>query len=261
MLGRPGGCDGGDGDDRSTRSMLKNNPRCNIVRQEVRSCCASRTASPCGPTSSTLHQWVNTFVYFTKNDGELDVLYQKWFHQRCPTCRPSRAGCVRLRSLTRSICPLLWRLSLRGWAERVWLRGQHPNDRSPRMDIHENARTTRHSRMLIVERLAGGWALADVAAAHGVTPKTVRKWRDRHARRRCGGVCLTRSSRPHRSPSRLDSMTEDAIEVLRRQRLSGPAIARKLGRPVSTIGQGAAPTCLEPFVGSRSPPAHHPLRA
>ena len=104
------------------------------------------------------------------------------------------------------------------------------------MDIHENARTTRHSRMLIVERLAGGWALADVAAAHGVTPKTVRKWRDRHAVEGVAGL-LDRSSRPHRSPSRLDSMTEDAIEVLRRQRLSGPAIARKLGRPVSTIGQ------------------------
>ncbi len=31
-----------------------------------------------------LHQWCNTFVYFTKNDGELDTLYQKWFHQPLP---------------------------------------------------------------------------------------------------------------------------------------------------------------------------------
>ena len=31
-----------------------------------------------------LHQWVNTFVYFTKNNGELDVLWQKWFHQTLP---------------------------------------------------------------------------------------------------------------------------------------------------------------------------------
>ncbi len=31
-----------------------------------------------------LHQWVNTFVYFTKNNGELDVLYQKWFHKPLP---------------------------------------------------------------------------------------------------------------------------------------------------------------------------------
>ncbi len=31
-----------------------------------------------------LHQWCNTFVYFTKNDGELDALYRKWFHQPLP---------------------------------------------------------------------------------------------------------------------------------------------------------------------------------
>ena len=31
-----------------------------------------------------LHQWMNTFVYFTKNDGELDALWQKWFHQPLP---------------------------------------------------------------------------------------------------------------------------------------------------------------------------------
>jgi polar amino acid transport system substrate-binding protein len=32
----------------------------------------------------SLRQWVNTFIYFTKNDGELDALYQKWFHQPFP---------------------------------------------------------------------------------------------------------------------------------------------------------------------------------
>jgi polar amino acid transport system substrate-binding protein len=31
-----------------------------------------------------LHQWVNTFVYYVKNDGELDALYQKWFHEPLP---------------------------------------------------------------------------------------------------------------------------------------------------------------------------------
>ena len=31
-----------------------------------------------------LLQWCNTFVYFTKNDGELDALYQKWFHMPLP---------------------------------------------------------------------------------------------------------------------------------------------------------------------------------
>ncbi len=32
----------------------------------------------------SLHQWVNTFVYFTKNDGELDALYEKWFKKPLP---------------------------------------------------------------------------------------------------------------------------------------------------------------------------------
>ncbi|MBV8096497.1 MAG: helix-turn-helix domain-containing protein [Acetobacteraceae bacterium] len=50
------------------------------------------------------------------------------------------------------------------------------------MDIHHNARTTPLSRMLIVQRLAGGWTVAAVAEAHGITARTVRKWRDRYAR-------------------------------------------------------------------------------
>ena len=104
------------------------------------------------------------------------------------------------------------------------------------MDIHKNARTLPHSRMLIVERLAAGWSVAAVAAAAGVTAKTVRKWRDRHAAGSATGLA-DRSSRPHRSPRRLDSADEDAIEALRRQRLSSPAIARRLGHPVSTVGQ------------------------
>ena len=104
------------------------------------------------------------------------------------------------------------------------------------MDIHKNARTLPHSRMLIVERLTAGWSVAAVATAAGVTAKTVRKWRDRHAAEGEPGL-IDRSSRPHRSPARLDPADEDAIEALRRQRLSSPAIARRLGRPVSTIGQ------------------------
>ena len=44
------------------------------------------------------------------------------------------------------------------------------------MDVHQNARTTPHSRMLIVERLAEGWTVTAVAAAMGVDAKTVRKW-------------------------------------------------------------------------------------
>ena len=32
-----------------------------------------------------LLRWVDTFVYFTKNNGELSALWQKWFHAPLPT--------------------------------------------------------------------------------------------------------------------------------------------------------------------------------
>ena len=104
------------------------------------------------------------------------------------------------------------------------------------MDIHENATTTPRSRMLIVERLEAGSTVAAVASAFGVDGRTVRKWRDRFRVEGAAGLG-DRSSRPHSCPFRLDAAAETEIAVLRRQRLSGPAIARRLGRPVSTVGK------------------------
>jgi transposase InsO family protein len=103
------------------------------------------------------------------------------------------------------------------------------------MDAHENARTTPRSRMLIVERLGEGQSVARVAAGFGITPRTVRKWRDRFAAEGEAGL-RDRSSRPLRSPARLAAETTARIEALRRQRRSGPAIARELGLPGSTVG-------------------------
>lgn len=103
------------------------------------------------------------------------------------------------------------------------------------MDAHENARTTPHSRRLIVDRLRQGQSVSAVAAALGTTSKTVRKWRDRHAAEGDAGL-RDRSSRPHRSPSRLSADRHAAIEALRRQRLGSPAIARQLSLPLSTVG-------------------------
>jgi transposase-like protein len=103
------------------------------------------------------------------------------------------------------------------------------------MDIHKKARTTPLSRMLMVKRLAEGLPIAAVAAAQGVTPKTVRKWRDRHAAEGAAGLADS-GSKPHDSPTPLASAVEDEIEQLCRQGLSGPAIARRLRRPVSTVG-------------------------
>lgn len=103
------------------------------------------------------------------------------------------------------------------------------------MDSHENARTTPHGRLLMVRRLAAGQSVAIVAAAIGVTPKTVRKWRDRFAAEGLPGL-RDRSAKPLHSPRRLAPESAAQIEALRRQRRSGPAIARQLGLPVSTVG-------------------------
>ena len=103
------------------------------------------------------------------------------------------------------------------------------------MDVHENARSTPHGRRLMIRRLAEGWTIAAVAAAAGVDAKTVRKWRRRDTAEGDAGLA-DRSSRPHHSPTRLSAPAEAEIETLRRQRLSGPAIAQRLNRPVSTVG-------------------------
>ena len=92
------------------------------------------------------------------------------------------------------------------------------------MDVHQNARTTPHSRMLIVERLGEGWTMSAVAQAMGVNPKTVRKWRGHFAAEGAAGS-QDRSSRPYCSPARLDAAAEAEIERLRRERLSGPRSA------------------------------------
>jgi transposase InsO family protein len=89
--------------------------------------------------------------------------------------------------------------------------------------------------MLMIERLHDGWSIGQVAAAAGVCLRTVRKWRARFAVEGDAGL-RDRSARPLHSPTRLPPETTAQIEVLRRQRRSGPAIARQLGLPVSTVG-------------------------
>jgi transposase InsO family protein len=99
-----------------------------------------------------------------------------------------------------------------------------------------NARMTVHGRLLLVARVADqGCQVKDAALAAGVSVRTAYKWLARH---RAGGepALHDRSSAPARSPRRLPAEVSAAIERLRRQRLSGPQIARKLGRPVATVG-------------------------
>jgi transposase InsO family protein len=104
------------------------------------------------------------------------------------------------------------------------------------MNVHKNARMTVHGRLLLVQRVrVAGWRVVDAAAAAGVSARTASSWL---ARYRAGGepALHDRSSAPARSPRRLPAETIAAIERLRRQRWTGPRIARALARPVSTVG-------------------------
>jgi len=102
------------------------------------------------------------------------------------------------------------------------------------MNVHKNARMTPLGRVLLVRRVSEqGWRMADAAEAAGVSTRTGFKWL---ARWRSGEKALCdHSSAPAHRPRSTPAATVEAIEALRRQRLSGPAIARKLGLPRSSV--------------------------
>lgn len=104
------------------------------------------------------------------------------------------------------------------------------------MNVHKNARMTLHGRVLLVRRVRDErWRVADAARAAGISARTAYKWLARH---RAGGdpMLHDRSSAPTRR--RHDTPPERIAEIerLRRQRMSGPAIARVLAMPRSTVG-------------------------
>jgi len=104
------------------------------------------------------------------------------------------------------------------------------------MNIHKNARMTVHGRVLLVERIeAEGWRVAEAAHSAGISQRTAYKWLARH---RAGGAAALhdRKPTPGRCPHRMPAERVAEIERLRRQRLSGPAIARMLAMPRSTVG-------------------------
>ena len=104
------------------------------------------------------------------------------------------------------------------------------------MNVHKNARLTPQGRALLVQRVrTEGWRVADAAAAAGLSQRQAFRWLARH---RAGGelALQDRSSAPARCPHRTDADTLTAIERRRRQRRTGPQIARELGLPRSTVG-------------------------
>lgn len=102
------------------------------------------------------------------------------------------------------------------------------------MNMHENARLTPAGRALMVRRIMDeGWRILDAARAAGVSERTAREWLGRYRR---GAPMTDRSSAPHRCPHALPAERLGEIEQLRRQRLTGPQIAARLGMARSTVG-------------------------
>lgn len=96
------------------------------------------------------------------------------------------------------------------------------------MNTHKNARTTPYVRELMAVRRAEGWSVPEIAEAAGVSVRTVYKWLTRES-------AQNGSSRARRIANRLAEPVIAEIARLRRQRMTGAAIARRLKLARSTV--------------------------
>lgn len=105
------------------------------------------------------------------------------------------------------------------------------------MNVHKNAKLAPAGRALLVQRVVvAGTRRAVVAAAFGVSERTVSKWVGRWRGEGARGLA-DRPSRPWRSPRALGRRVVRRIERLRRRRWTGPQIAARLGVPISTVSR------------------------
>ncbi|HEY0390897.1 MAG TPA: IS481 family transposase, partial [Solirubrobacterales bacterium] len=108
------------------------------------------------------------------------------------------------------------------------------------MKIHANARTCPNSRKLLVKRVEEeNWSLMPAAEAAGISERSARKWLARWRAEGEAGL-LDRSSAPRRVPSRLPADRLQAIEALRRLRMTAAEIAEVLGMALSTVSRWLA---------------------
>jgi transposase InsO family protein len=108
------------------------------------------------------------------------------------------------------------------------------------MKLHANARTCPNSRRLLVRRIEEeGWSLMVAAEAAGISERSARKWLARWRAEGEAGLA-DRSSAPRRVPSRLPADRIEAIEALRRLRMTAAEIAEVLGMALSTVSRWLA---------------------
>jgi transposase InsO family protein len=105
------------------------------------------------------------------------------------------------------------------------------------MNIHKNARTTPWSRAQLVRRVCEAQERpAAVAAAIGVSERTVRKWVARYTTEAEAGL-QDRSCRPHRSPGGTPPGLLSWVAHLRRQRWTAAQIAAALRLSETTVAR------------------------
>ena len=105
------------------------------------------------------------------------------------------------------------------------------------MKLHRNARTCPNSRRLLVKRIdEEGWTLTAAAEAAGVSVKTARKWARRWLAEGEAGLS-DRSSAPRRRPTQTPPERVEAIEALRRVRMTADEIAECLSMALSTVSR------------------------
>jgi len=103
------------------------------------------------------------------------------------------------------------------------------------MKLHPNARTTPHTRRLIVHRVTRqGWTAVEAAEATGISVRTVFKWIARFRDEGYAGL-RDRPSTPRRSPTRTRESVVRRIERLRRKRWTAESIADRLRMALSTV--------------------------
>lgn len=103
------------------------------------------------------------------------------------------------------------------------------------MNMHKNARTTPHSRVLMIKRVReDGWPVKTTAVAAGVSARTVYKWLARYRNEGPAGL-IDRSSTPRLRPHALSSVWIELIRSLREARHVAHSIARQLQLARSTV--------------------------
>jgi len=107
------------------------------------------------------------------------------------------------------------------------LRSQPTPSETP-VNPHRNARTTPFIRELMAQRRAEGWPVSKIADAAGVSRRTVYKWLGRTS-------LENRSSRARRIANRPSDRLIEEMARLRRLRLTGAMIARRLRLARSTV--------------------------